>query len=379
MAPTHNSLRDLVATIYDAALEPSLWPEVAVGAAKAFQAPHARLGVVDRRRGGSVIDAPSHSLSEPQLTMARYLTPESNPGLAFSALTAPMTAELRDRRFSDRDLERTDYYNEIMRPLDLWHAAIVNVHRDELVLAPMGILRTRKERPFGESELRSLRSLAPHLNRALRVTLRNREMETRADALVEMSDRALTALVVTDAFGRVAEANRLARGILAEIDGLLVRDGALRAARSDDNARLIRLILEAAAGLDGFTFVRKSGVMQVARPSCRRPLLLVVSPIRNALSPFGRSHAVTIAFADPERAPEADADLLARLYGLTAREAAVAALLLQGRSPSEVASELAMTENTVRTHIRHVFDKTGVERLADLVRLLMQGPGIRWR
>ena len=70
--------------------------------------------------------------------------------------------------------------------------------------------------------------------------------------------------------------------------------------------------------------------MTVDRPSCRRPLALVVSPTRNAASPFGRSHAVCVSFADPERAPEADADLIARLYGLTAREAAVAALLLQG-------------------------------------------------
>ena len=122
-----------------------------------------------------------------------------------------------------------------------------------------------------------------------------------------------------------------------------------------------------------------SGVMQVSRPSARRPLALVVSPTRNGASPLGRSHAVSIAFADPERAPEPDADLLARLYGFTAREAGVAALLLQGLSPNEAAGELAMTENTVRTHIRHLFDKTGVERLADLVRLLMQGPGVRGR
>ena len=120
-----------------------------------------------------------------------------------------------------------------------------------------------------------------------------------------------------------------------------------------------------------------SGVMQVPRPSSRRPLALVVSPTRAGGSPFGRSHAVSIAFADPERAPEPSADLLARLYGFTAREAGVAALLLQGLSPKEAADELAMTENTVRTHIRHLFDKTGVERLADLVRLLMQGPGVR--
>jgi len=159
----------------------------------------------------------------------------------------------------------------------------------------------------------------------------------------------------------------------------VIRGGVQRAARGDDNARLVRLILEAAGGVDALTFMRKSGVMQIARPSCRRPLPLVVSPTCNAASPFDQSHAVTIAFADPERAPEADADLLARLYGLTAREAAVAALLLRGRSPSEAADELAMTQNTARTHIRHILDKMGAERLADLVRLLMQGPGVRGR
>ena len=83
MAAIRDLLRDLVATIYDAALEPRLWPEVAVGAAKAFDASQARLGVVDRQHGGVIIDAPSRALSEPQLTMARYQTPKSNPGARF--------------------------------------------------------------------------------------------------------------------------------------------------------------------------------------------------------------------------------------------------------------------------------------------------------
>ena len=260
-----------------------------------------------------------------------------------------------------------------MRPFGLWHAAIINVHRDDAVLAPMAFMRARKERPFGDGEVAALQALAPHFNRALRVALRLEELEARASALAEMTDRALVALVLTDAFGRIAEANGVARAILAENDGLILRDGVLRAARSEDCIRLSRLIQEAA----GARLMPMSGVMQVARPSSRRPLALVVSPTRAAGSPFGRSHAVSIAFADRERAPESSADLLAQLYGFTAREAGVAALLLQGLSPSEAAGELAMTENTVRTHIRHLFDKTGVERLADLVRLLTQGPGVR--
>lgn len=371
-----DALADLEALIYEAALSLELWPQVVASASRAFEAPDILLGVLDRR-GNELMRVGTQNAAE--VSMARYSTIETNPGVAFVALTRPTTVTLRDTFVSDSDLERTQFYQDAMRPLDSWHVAVVNVHRDDSYFAPMGVSRTRHQRPFGEEELRSLRALAPHLNRALRVTLRLKEMDARAEALAMGADHALTAIVFADAFGRVAEANSLARAILAEGDGLVIRDGVLRAALGDDNTRLVRLVLEAAGGVDGLTFIHKCGVMQVTRPSCRRPLGLVVSPTRNAASPFGRSHAVTIAFADPERAPEADADLIARLYGFTPREAAVAALLLKGRSPSHAADELAMTENTVRTHIRHVFDKTGAERLADLVRLLMLGPGVRGR
>jgi DNA-binding CsgD family transcriptional regulator len=371
MMLAHEPLSDLEALAYEAALEPSLWPQVAVDASRAFEATYMMLRVADRR-GKNVMHAAPPGFGElAEVIMARYSTVETNASFAFAAMAPPTAVGLRDRIVSDSDLERREFYQEIFRPLGLWHAAMINVHRDDAVLAPMSFTRARN-RPFGDGEVAALRALAPHFNRALRVTLRLREMEARASALAEMTDRALVALVLTDGAGRAAEANGVARAILAENDGLILRDGVLRAARSEDCIRLARLIQEAA----GARLMPMSGVMQVSRPSARRPLALVVSPTRNAPSPFGRSHAVSIAFADPERAPEPDADLIARLYGFTAREAAVAALLLQGLSPNEAAGELEMTENTVRTHIRHLFDKTGVERLPDLVRLLMQGPGI---
>ena len=295
MTSAHDALSDLEALAYEAALEPSLWPQVVADASRAFKAPYMMLGVVDRR-GKTVMHAAPPDLDElAEVMMARYPTFETNPGLAFAALTPPTAVGLRDRIVSDSDLERLDFYQDILRPLGLWHAAIMNVHRDDAVLAPMAFMRARKEGPFGDGEVAALRALAPHFNRALRVTLRLRELEARASALAEMTDRALVALVLTDAFGRVAEANGVARAILAENDGLILRDGVLRAARSEDCIRLSRLIQEAA----GSRLMPMSGVMQVARPSSRRPLALVVSPTRAAGSPFGRSHAVSIAFADP--------------------------------------------------------------------------------
>jgi DNA-binding CsgD family transcriptional regulator/PAS domain-containing protein len=372
MSPERDGFSDLAALAYEAAIESSLWPQVAFSAAKAFDAAVVGFGIVDRR-SGRVLGSFWNDSDFAGCVAASYPTSASNPAVSFAVQTPPLT--VANGLMSSRAMEGLAFYNEVMRPRALWETMAVNVHRDEEALAPMALFRERTQPWFGESARAAMRRLAPHLNRAVRVTLKLGEMETRAEALAEMSNRALTGILLTDARGRIAEANGPARAILAEGDGLRIRDGILRAARGDDGAKLARLIHEAA----GARTLPMSGVMQVERPSCRRPLAVVVSPTRAAASPFGRSHAVTIAFADPERAPEADGDLLARLYGFTAREAAVAALLVRGRSPGEAADELAMTENTVRTHIRHVFDKTGVERLADLVRLLMQGPGVRGR
>jgi hypothetical protein len=301
MAATRNPSADLVASVYEAALEPSLWPQVVMRAAKAFDAAIVGFGVVDRH-DDRVLGSFWNDSDFARCVRASYPNPSSSPVASFAARTSPLM--VTDGLMSTRETESHDFYNEVMRPRGLWRTMAVNLHRDEAKLAPMALFRERAQPWFDDGELAALRALAPHLNRALRVTLCLREIEARAGALAETSDRALTAIVVTDAFGRVAEANDLARAILAESNGLTVRDGVLRAARSDDNTKLARLILDAASGVDGSTFMRKGGVMQVARPSCRRPLALVVSPTRNAASPFGRSHAVMIAFADPERTAE---------------------------------------------------------------------------
>ena len=349
---------------------PELWPQVSVDAGRVVHSAQIMLGVIDRS-GREVSRAVLNRTGRPTGPFGLHHAREQ-PGDRLLGAHSADDGGSAGQWVSDSDLERSEFYQTSCGRSACGTLRSSTCIATNPCLRRWDSLRARKERPFGERELADLRRLAPHLNRALRVTLKLRDMEARADAVAGMGDRALVALVLTDAAGRIAETNGRARDILAEGDGLFIRDGALRAALSEDCARLARLIREAA----GSRVMPMSGVMRVGRPSLRRPLPLVVSPSRNAASPFGRSHAVCVSFADPERAPEANPDLLARLYGFTGREASVAASLVQGRSPAEAAAELAMTENTVRTHIRHAFDKTGVERLSDFVRLLMQGPGV---
>jgi DNA-binding CsgD family transcriptional regulator len=66
-------------------------------------------------------------------------------------------------------------------------------------------------------------------------------------------------------------------------------------------------------------------------------------------------------------------DYLRRRYGLTKAEADVALEFLKGDGHTAAGARLGTTATTVRAHLSHIFEKTGVRRQAELVRLLMQG------
>jgi DNA-binding CsgD family transcriptional regulator len=65
---------------------------------------------------------------------------------------------------------------------------------------------------------------------------------------------------------------------------------------------------------------------------------------------------------------------LCALYGLSRAEARVAALLAQGHRLDETAQILGVAYETVRKHLKQIFSKTGTDRQAELVRMLVGGP-----
>ena len=60
--------------------------------------------------------------------------------------------------------------------------------------------------------------------------------------------------------------------------------------------------------------------------------------------------------------------------GLTETERRIAGLVAQGQTNREVASAMFVTENTVQTHIRHIFQKLGVRSRTELAAQLVSAP-----
>lgn len=73
---------------------------------------------------------------------------------------------------------------------------------------------------------------------------------------------------------------------------------------------------------------------------------------------------------DAEAQKEPDIEALcakaARTYDLTRREEDVLRLLVEGRTASQIAEELVVSPNTVKTHVRNLYRKLGINRRADL-------------
>jgi len=81
------------------------------------------------------------------------------------------------------------------------------------------------------------------------------------------------------------------------------------------------------------------------------------------LDPAVQQHLLDAIATAPSRAAPA-----ARLPdGLTPREAEVLTLIARGMSNSEIAAELVVNETTVKSHINHLFAKTGVRDRAQAV------------
>jgi DNA-binding CsgD family transcriptional regulator len=132
-------------------------------------------------------------------------------------------------------------------------------------------------------------------------------------------------------------------------DGEIVLRGAAIASLSDDGHRVARRLLAAARDDDEMQLglSHGDGVLRVV------PLV-------------GASGAHCVLFVEriAQRDPLAAA---VQRYDLTARERSVLALLLRGASTSEMASELAIAETTIITHVRNIGCKMNATKRREIV------------
>jgi DNA-binding CsgD family transcriptional regulator len=113
------------------------------------------------------------------------------------------------------------------------------------------------------------------------------------------------------------------------------------------------------------------GIGIPARRAQGEPCVIHVLPLqrgemRRGLGPRAVAALFIAPAALPPRMPS---DALAVLYDLTPSETRPFELITDGQTLDAIATTLGIARNTVRTHLQHLFEKTGCKRQADLVKL----------
>jgi DNA-binding NarL/FixJ family response regulator len=96
-----------------------------------------------------------------------------------------------------------------------------------------------------------------------------------------------------------------------------------------------------------------------------REALQRVTSGQAAIDPAVQHHVLDAIAADPSATHAGHGPQFP--HGLTQREAEVLALIAQGLSNAEIAHQLVVSETTVKSHINHLFAKTGVRGRAQAV------------
>ena len=241
---------------------------------------------------------------------------------------------------------------------------------------PSLIAAGRRERdgPFGQSEAAVLSSLIPHLRRAL--LLKNEMLSLRAQlALITVYlDQQPYPFLLTDAQGRAVYANTAAAEIAALGDGLAITAGRRLLLSDGNQAEFLKALAELAADRGASIYW-----LEAQRPSRKPPYSVLIMPAPDlppTLAGFSKAVAALLII-DRETGPELDSGILRVLFALTPAEAQVTKKLGAGRSAEQIAEEMDVSLETVRTHIRRILSKTETGRQGELISLVLRTAPLR--
>ena len=222
---------------------------------------------------------------------------------------------------------------------------------------------------WGPSRIAMVQRLLPHIQQFVRVRQALVRAEARSSTVTALLDNRRIGVLELDRRGRILKANDRARSILRHGDGLLDRNGMLRARAPADQVRLERLV---GVALPASGAVAVSGSMVLRRSSVVPPFVVHVKPVIGPQPDYGARHvAALVLIVEPGRRHRINPGLVATTLELTPAETQVAVWLAEGNSVGDMADATGHTKAAIYWHLQRIYQKHSLSRQADLVRLVL--------
>jgi DNA-binding CsgD family transcriptional regulator len=264
----------------------------------------------------------------------------------------------------------TRFYREWARPQGLVDNVFAILERSPTSIAAFIVFRHERDGLADDAARQLLGLISPHLRRAVligkMIDLRMIEVATFADTLDHLS----AGIFLVDATGRIVHANAAGHGILADCDMLRSSAGRL-VARDRQVDEVLHDAFKAAEHGDAAIGTKGIAVPLIARDGERHVahiLPLTSGARRRTDLAITATAALFVHKAVLERPSRPEA--IAQAYKLTPTELRVLLTLVEVGGGPEVAEALGIADGTVKTHLSHLFQKTGVKHQVDLVTLV---------
>jgi DNA-binding CsgD family transcriptional regulator/PAS domain-containing protein len=357
---------ELVDLIYEAPFDFGLWPDVLHRISRSVNA-----------KGGLLLPgaAPTALFASASRDIVDVLGPYASVWGQYDFMRKPIVERTAHGAITQLDflsqqaIDRLPYFQEFRRPHGMEGLICYFVEANLPSSIAISFQLDYGKARLSDVERSRCDSLCRHVARAVRIAAHLAESSPLRSGLIATMQSLTIGLAIVDARQRIVFANQRFENLGKR--GLRIVNRRLVAEHPVQQPRLERMLAGAfepprAPSLSNSIALRRSLV---------RPLLVQVIPLqgmhkqeRDFAALVDRRLALVVATDPDEALPTGESSLLA--LGLTRAEARVARLIGGGLSPTEAAAKLENAEGTVRTLLKRVYSKIGLERQSQLAKLV---------
>jgi DNA-binding CsgD family transcriptional regulator len=362
-------LSDLIGEVYDAALDPSLWDGVLERAANFVGGTGAALFSKDA--AAQQVDVRYDFGIDPhykQLYFDKYVGLDpATTGHYFAELEQPVAvADLMPYQ----EFVETRFYREWVRPQGLVDFVSAVLDKSATSVAMFGVFRHERNGVVDDDVRDRMRQIVPHIRRAVLIGRMFDLKAAEAATFADMLDGLGAGIYLVDSAGRIVHANTAGYVILGA--GKILRSAGGRLVACDAQVdRTLRGVFAAAGQGDAAVGTAGIAVSLIGNDGERH--VAHVLPLTSGSRRRGGITCTAVAALFVRKAALAAPspfEVIGKTFKLTPTELRVLLAIVDVGGVPEVAEALGVASTTVRTHLGRLFEKTGVTRQADLVKLV---------
>lgn len=365
-----SQLSALISDVYDAASDRTLWPAALQSISAFIPAAAVNLFSEDAVQKSARVFY-SHGVKQTFLDsyFQKYIhiNPTFPATLFFEVGRVIVETDIIPRA----EMLATQFYKEWLRPQGLIEMMAAVLEKSATSVAAVAVGRSESEGLIDVPAVRRMNLIVPHVRRAITIGKLIDLHKVEAAALSDTLDGLATATFLVDAAGRLTHTNAAAQALLDQEVFVRESSGRLAVNGTEIDRSLHDLIAhvelqDAASQPEGTSvpFTARSGESYVAH------VLALTSGVRRKTAVAYRSVAAIFVRQTKMDLPH-PLEAIAATFKLTPAEMRVLMTVVQLGSAQEIATVLGISEATAKTHLRHIFDKTGVRRQVDLVKLVV--------